>query len=678
MAEATPTQATPEELAALEKAIEEQGAKVRAMKGNKAPKEETKVEIDILNGLKAKLAEKTPKKAEEKGFNRASFEDTLKRRFFYAPSFEIYGGVAGLYDYGPVGCAIKANFISTWRSHFVLEENMLEVDCTSLTPYAVLKSSGHVDRFSDVMVKDMKTGDCHRADHLLEDVLEFRMKEAKTTAEEKEEFKLMLAQIDNYKKEDLAAIFKKYNVISPLGNELSEPVDFNMMFATSIGPTGLLKGFLRPETAQGIFLCFKRLYDFNNGRLPFAGAQIGKSFRNEIAPRSGLLRVREFEMAEIEHFVDPTNKLHPKFKTVAALDVPLLSAANQMAAKPSEKMTLGEAVSKGVIANETLGYFLGRIYLFMQKIGIDVTRLRFRQHMGNEMAHYATDCWDTELHTSYGWIECVGCADRSCYDLEQHAKATKVALNASEQLATPIVREVVQVLPDKQAVGKAFKKDAKILQDHLASLDETAALALNDQLAAGPVTLTLEGKDFPLTKEIITIQKVTIKEHERKFTPSVIEPSFGIGRIIYTLLEHTFAVREGDEQRTWLKLPPIIAPVKCSLLPLSSQEEFQPLLQELAAALARESVSYRLDDSSTGIGRRYARTDEIAIPFGVTVDFKSLQERTVTVRERNSMQQIRVKIEEIAPLVSRLSLGTELWADAVARYGLVAPVAEEK
>eukprot|EP00048_Salpingoeca_helianthica_P015207 m.225618 g.225618 ORF g.225618 m.225618 type:complete len:669 (-) comp16741_c0_seq1:134-2140(-) len=664
------------ETAALEKAIEEQGAKIRAMKGNSAPKEQIKAEVDALNALKAQLAEKQPKKATS-DFSRPVFEDLLKRRFFYAPSFEIYGGVAGLYDYGPVGCAVKANFISTWRSHFVLEENMLEVDCTSLTPHAVLKSSGHVDRFTDVMVKDMKTGDCHRADHLLEDVLEARIADAKTTPEQKAEFKVMLAQIDNYKKDDLAAIFKKYNVISPLGNELSEPVDFNMMFATSIGPTGLLKGFLRPETAQGIFLCFKRLYDFNLGRLPFAGAQIGKSFRNEIAPRSGLLRVREFEMAEIEHFVDPANKNHPKFKTVADLLVPLLSAKNQMAAQPAEPMTLGDAVAKGVIANETLGYFLGRIYLFMQKIGIDVKRLRFRQHMGNEMAHYACDCWDTELHTSYGWIECVGCADRSCYDLEQHSKATGVSMTASEQLPEPIIKDIVKVDADKGKVGKAFKKEAKVVFDHLAALDEPAALALKEQLAAGPVTLTLNGAAYVLTPDMVTIERTTVKEFERKFTPSVIEPSFGIGRIIYALLEHTFDIREGDEQRTYLRLPPIIAPVKCSLLPISNQDEFQPLLHRLAGALAASTVSYRLDDSSTGIGRRYARTDEIAIPFGVTVDFQSLKDDTATVRERDSMQQVRLKIDDIAPLVARLALGTEKWTDVVARYGLVAPPAEK-
>lgn len=665
------------DLAALEQSVKDQGEKIRSMKAAGASKDEIKSAVEALNALKLELAEKTPKAAPKKEFNRASFEDLLKRRFFYAPSFEIYGGVAGLYDYGPVGCAVKANFITAWRQHFVLEENMLEVDCTALTPHAVLKSSGHVDRFSDVMVKDMKTGDCHRADHLLEDVIEKMLADAKTTPELRDELKLVLAQLDNYKKEDLARIFKKYEVKSPLGNELSDPADFNMMFATSIGPTGLLKGFLRPETAQGIFLCFKRLYDFNNGRLPFAGAQIGKAFRNEIAPRSGLLRVREFEMAEIEHFVDPLRKDHPKFVTVAHLVVPIFSACNQMENKDPVHMSLGDAVAQKIVNNETLGYFLGRIFLFMQKIGIDTNRLRFRQHMSNEMAHYASDCWDTELHTSYGWIECVGCADRACFDLEQHSKATNVSLTASEQLAEPIVKEVLQVEPDKAKIGKAFKKEAKQVFEHLASLDEPAALALKAALEAGPVKVPAGDAEVVLQPDMVKVQRVTIKEHERRFTPGVIEPSFGIGRIVYALLEHTFAVRADDEQRTWLRLPPVIAPVKCSLLPLSAQEEFQPTLRTLAAAMAREAVSFRLDDSSTGIGRRYARTDEIAIPFGVTVDFQTVKDGTATVRERDSMQQIRLKVEEIAPLVARLSSGSQLWAEAVAQYGLVAAAAAE-
>lgn len=245
----------------------------------------------------------------------------------------------------------------------------------------------------------------------------------------------------------MGAILKKFEMRSPLtNNELTEPMEFNLMFATQIGPTGLVKGFLRPETAQGIFVNFKRLLEFNQGRLPFAAAQIGNAFRNEISPRSGLIRVREFTMAEIEHFCDPNLKDHPKFVDVADYKMILYSACNQMDGKSADSISIGDAVKQGLVANETLGYFMARIAQFLVKVGIVPERLRFRQHMGNEMAHYACDCWDAECLTSYGWIECVGCADRSAYDLTQHTNATGVKLVAEKKLPAPKTVEVFNLI----------------------------------------------------------------------------------------------------------------------------------------------------------------------------------------------------------------------------------------
>lgn len=186
------------------------------------------------------------------------------------------------------------------------------------------------------------------------------------------------------------------------GGVLEAPVEFNLMFDTAIGPSGDLKGFLRPETAQGQFLNFSKLLDFNNAKMPFASASIGKSFRNEISPRAGLLRVREFLMAEIEHFVDPKDKRHSRFADMKDLKCRFLPKDVQQAGKTElSEITIGEAVASGMVDNETLGYFLGRIWLFLTKIGCDMTRVRFRQHMNNEMAHYASDCWDAEIHNSY-------------------------------------------------------------------------------------------------------------------------------------------------------------------------------------------------------------------------------------------------------------------------------------
>ena len=175
----------------------------------------------------------------------------------------------------------------------------------------------------------------------------------------------------------MAAILRELEMKSPLTqNDLSEPIEFNLMFQTHIGPTGLMKGFLRPETAQGIFVNFKRLLEFNQGKLPFAAAQIGNAFRNEISPRSGLIRVREFTMAEIEHFCDPTDKNHPKFEDVQNTEVSLYSASCQMEGKSVYKTTIGKAVEEGTVANQTLGYFMARIQTFLVKSGVDPNKLR--------------------------------------------------------------------------------------------------------------------------------------------------------------------------------------------------------------------------------------------------------------------------------------------------------------
>jgi len=196
--------------------------------------------------------------------------------------------------------------------------------------------------------------------------------------------------------------------------------------------------YLRPETAQGQFLNFSKLLNFNAERMPFASASIGKSFRNEISPRQGLLRVREFLMAEIEYFVDPENKKHTRFHEVAEVVLNFLPKEIQQDGKTTtSRISIGEAVKTGLVDNETLGYFLARIHLFLEVIGVDQEKVRFRQHMANEMAHYASDCWDAELLTSYGWIECVGCADRSAYDLSVHAKKTGQFMGVREQLAEP-------------------------------------------------------------------------------------------------------------------------------------------------------------------------------------------------------------------------------------------------
>ena len=334
---------------------------------------------------------------------KPELDDLIKRRFFFRQAFEIYGGVGGFFTYGPPGAAVKQNLIALWRKHFVIEENLLEVDDTCIMPHDVLAASGHVERFNDFIVKDSKDPNIFfRADKLLEDVMDQRMADKACTEEMRIEYTKVKNQADAYSKDELWAVFQKHQIKSPqTGNDLTEPVAFNLMFPTPIGPVGDQQGYLRPETAQGIFLNFKFCLEQNAGQMPFGVAQVGKAFRNEIAPRAGLIRQREFTQAEIEYFCRPDpKKPHPKFASVAHLELTLFPSAEQLAAKPTVRMTLGDAVEKGMVANETLGYFVARTYLFLLRAGCKAEHLRFRQHLPDEMAHYAADCWDAEIEMS--------------------------------------------------------------------------------------------------------------------------------------------------------------------------------------------------------------------------------------------------------------------------------------
>lgn len=514
-----------------------------------------------------------------------------------------------------------------------------------LTPYEVLKTSGHVDKFADWMSKDPKNGEIFRADHLVEAVLEARLKGDKEARGQKveeddekkeedakkkkkkvknqaavklddalvKEYEEVLAKIDNYNGEELGMLMKKYDIRNPTtGGELLPPVAFNLMFQTAIGPSSNQPGFLRPETAQGQFLFFQDLLDFNQQQMPFASASIGKSFRNEISPRSGLLRVREFLMAEIEHFVDPEGgKKHPRFEQVKDVELELLNREVQLAGKTHVETTkIGDAVASGLVDNETLGYFLARIQLFLLRIGVDPKKIRFRQHMANEMAHYAADCWDAELLTSYGWIECVGCADRSAYDLTVHMKKTGAPLVVREPRKEPLHIEEWAVDINKKKFGPIFKKDGKTVEAAIEALTQDMREKLSlDLEKEGKIVVDVPGVGdgkVEVPKELVTIEKRTRVENVREYTPNVIEPSFGIGRIVYALCEHSYWARAEDEARGVLSFPPEVAPTKVLIVPLSTHSDFKPFIETLTDRLDDIGISSRVDDSGASIGKRYS------------------------------------------------------------------------
>jgi glycyl-tRNA synthetase len=561
--------------------------------------------------------------------------------------------------------------VDLWRKHFVLTESMLEMECTNLTPECVLKTSGHVERFTDLMVKDLPSGECFRADKLLEEAIDELLENNPTMpSEEKEDHLRTQRQADAFTPAELDALLLKYECKGPSGEPYSPAFPFNLMFKTSIGPEGTAVGFLRPETAQGLFVNFRRLLDLNAQKMPFAAAQIGLGFRNEIAPRSGLLRVREFCMAEIEHFVNPDDKSHPNFSAVAEKDLVLFGRVDQLGSGKTKTISVGEAVQSGLINNETLAYFMARTQLYMEKIGMDPTRLRFRQHLTTEMAHYAADCWDLEIKSSYGWVECVGHADRACYDLTVHGKATNTSMFATQKVDPPVEVEFAKLKFDRKLLGQAFKQDQRVVSGALEELAENWK-----NFAPIATALETEGKTvidgFDITKEMLTWTKSKKMVHEIKYTPSVIEPSFGMGRILYSLLEHSFYQREGDEQRCVMRFNPTVAPEKAAVLPISSNAECNKVVDEIALDLMESDLATRVDKSSAALGRRYARTDELGVPFAITVDFQTLADGTVTMRERDSMVQIRLPKEDVTMLIHKIVHKKTDWKKVTTQYPVV-------
>jgi glycyl-tRNA synthetase len=375
-------------------------------------------------------------------------------------------------------------------------------------------------------------------------------------------------------------------------------------------------------------------------------------------------------MGEIEHFVNPDDKSHPSFSSVADKELVLFGRDDQLGSGKTKSITVGEAVKSGLVNNETLGYFMARTQLYMEKIGMDPARLRFRQHLATEMAHYAADCWDLEIKSSYGWVECVGHADRACYDLAVHAKATKTPMVATMKYDTPREIEVAKLKFDRKALGLVFKKDARTVSGALEALAE-------DWKDFEPIATALESEGkadvdgFEITKEMVSWEKTTKKVHEVKFTPSVIEPSFGMGRILYSLLEHSFYQRDMDEQRCVMKFNPLVAPQKCAVLPISSSDECNSVVDEIAATLMEMDLATRVDKSSAALGRRYARADEIGVPFAVTVDFDTLRDDSVTIRERDSMIQVRLPKKEVPHVIYDIVHSRMTWDQVMKKYPVV-------
>ncbi len=556
--------------------------------------------------------------------------ELAKRRGFLWNSFELYGGTAGFYDYGPLGAMLKRRVENIWRDIFVINEGYYEIEAPTIGIEDIFIASGHVGGFSDPLTECQKCNEAFRADHLVNDVVD---------------------NPDTLSADELTAVISGNNIKCPeCGGKLGNVYEFNLMFRTSIGPGGKRAGYLRPETAQGMFVDFPRLLKFYRDRLPFGATQIGKAYRNEISPRQGVIRLREFTQAEAEIFIDPRDKTHPKFGEIADIELVFYSQKGQELGSP-EKMNIREAVQGGTIAHEFLGYCLARTYQFLIRVGVSPEKLRFRQHMKDEMAHYAADCWDAEIQSErFGWVEVVGIADRTDYDLKAHAKQSQTELTVYVPYDNPIKVERFTVKPNMGILGPRFKgKAGKI----------AAALKVMERgdLLGDIIEVMVDGERIQIEKDAVSFENVSEEVHGETIIPHVIEPSFGIDRITYSLLEHSYFEEEAeavegeeDEKRVVLRLPAEVTPVQAAVLPLLTREELIDPANNIVKDLRKAGILVAFDDSGT-IGRRYRRNDEIGTPYSITVDYQTLEDGTVTIRERDTMKQVRAGMKDITEII---------------------------
>ena len=430
-----------------------------------------------------------------------------KRRGLIFPSSEIYGGLASCWDYGPMGVELKRNVRDAWWKAIVHErDDVVGLDTSIMMHPKVWAASGHLDGFTDPLVECRS---CHL--RWREDAVEGKK-------------------------------------CPECGGELTEPRMFNLMFKTFMGPVEEETStvYLRPETAQGMFVNFGNVITTARKKLPLGIAQIGKSFRNEITTGNFFFRTREFECMELEYFVKPGT---------------------------DEKW---------------LDYWVKERFDWYVKLGIRKENLRPRQHGQDELAHYAKDCYDIEYLFPMGWSELEGIANRGDFDLTQHAKGS-----------------------------------GKELGYYDAEIGE-------------------------------------------RYVPYVIEPAAGVDRSVLAFLIDAYDEEEIEgEKRTLLHLHPSLAPIKVAVLPLSRNEKLTPLAKEVFRQLCPSFVTDY--DDSQSIGRRYRRQDEIGTPFCVTIDFESLEDKQVTIRDRDSLAQIRVPIEGLDKVLETKFKGeafdaSTLWA----------------
>lgn len=555
--------------------------------------------------------------------------ELARRRGFYWQSYEIYGGASGFVTYGLLGAKLKQNIENRLRELFVNKLGILEIESPIITPDTVFKASGHIDHFKEPMIECQKCKKNFRADHLLREC---------TKMSEAEAEKLTLKEL----KEEM----DKNDIRCPdCGGTFGEPKQFLTMFKTTIGPYSEAVGYGRPEAAQGIFVEFNRLYGMAREKLPFGVLQIGHAQRNEISPRQGLMRLREFTIADLEFFFDPEEEDCDKLRDVENEKLRfLLAETRQKGSEELTELTVKEALNKGIIKKQWLAFFMALAKRLLTDLGVPAECQRFIEKLPWERAHYSQQTFDQEVILDrWGWTEASGHAYRTDYDLKGHMNASGADMNVFKEYEKPVEKEQVVIKPIMAKLGPIFKGEAGKIAEMLAKADpaEVETSIRNN----GCYTL---GKHKILAEHVDIARQETV-ERGRRFIPHVIEPSFGIDRLFYIALEYAYQTKE---DRTLLSFPPAIVPLQLGVYPLMSKDGLPEKASELHKLLLDEGFVVEYDEAGS-IGRRYARADEIGVPLGITVDYDTMKDNTVTIRDRDSWKQVRSKIEDLPELLRK-------------------------
>jgi len=561
--------------------------------------------------------------------------ELARRRGFFWPSFEIYGGVSGFIDLGPLGASVKRRLEDKWRDFFIRREGLLEIATPIIMPGKVFEASGHVEHFKESMVECVRCKRKYRADHILEE----------STGVESEG--LSLNQLDMRIRE------KNVHCIE-CGGELSSPQYFGTMFTTTIGPYSEAVGCGRPEAAQGMFVDFRRVYEIARERMPLGVAQIGQALRNEISPRQGPIRLREFTIMEFEFFFDPEDPKCERLNEVENEKLRLvpIELRKRGVEEPIE-LTVTEALEAGYIIQPWSAYFMAVSKRFVSELNIPSEKQRFHEKLETERAHYSAQTYDHQVQLDrWGWIELAGNAYRTDFDLRGHMKASGADLTAFKAYGGTIRKRAKIAVPINATIGPEFKGQT----EHIAKkVMEADAEAIEESFVKHGFHM-IEG--FKVLPSHVRIEEREVSQTGKRFIPHVIEPSFGAERLIYAVLEYAYST---VEDRTVMKIPRDLVPIEAVVLPLVTKDGLDKKAREIYMTLLRKKFDVEYDESGS-IGRRYARADEAGVPVAVTVDYQTMRDGTVTLRDRDTWKQRRAPTSEIVDILqryfsSRLSLG---------------------